>query len=117
MTKKSLIILILSALTLVMLPAQQPLKVTLVWNANPEPDIAGYRAYYRDVNGPVTPIVLDGRDTSREIFLSNANARYEFWVTAYNTAGLESNPSSKVTYDTPLFQPSKVGNPDALIVP
>ena len=64
----------------------------LEWNANPEPDIAGYRVYkgtavdeytlHQDV-GNVTEIDLTDLPVGQ----------YYFVVTAYNEVGLESLPS------------------------
>ena len=116
---KKAIVLIFSAL-LVAVSAQAPgtLTVTLAWNANPESDIGGYRVHYRQTGGPVLPITIDvGNNTQRQISLTAAATQYEFWVTAYNTAGLESDPSVVLPSTTPALQPVKVGDPNAQIVP
>ena len=73
---------------------------TLLWNPNPEPNIAGYKVYYGEVNVP--PTIIDvGKGTSRS-FPSLLNGRsYYFYLTAYSTSGLESNPSQILTFTKP----------------
>jgi hypothetical protein len=70
--------------------------VTLAWDANTEGDIAGYNVYYGRVSGrylrvetvtaPHVTITVRGRQT------------VYFAVTAFNTAGLESDLSQEVHY-------------------
>ncbi|HVK59328.1 MAG TPA: fibronectin type III domain-containing protein [Candidatus Kapabacteria bacterium] len=74
--------------------------MTLSWNANPESNIGGYRIYYGEAN--TTAQKLDvGKVTSRSFTTLTAGKSYFFYVTAYNTAGLESSPSSTVNYTMP----------------
>ena len=71
--------------------------VTLTWNANPESDIAGYKLFWGETN--TAPNVRDvGNVTRTEITGLTAGRTYRFYLTAYNTAGLESDPSAFVTY-------------------
>jgi hypothetical protein len=119
------LVLLLCALTVMIIPAQQPMKVTLAWNQNPESNLAGYKIYYRQgtnaeiiVNVPFNPAIpLSTGTVTQDIFLGSANANYVFAVTAHNTAGLESERSAQVSYDTPVVQPNRVGDPDAVVVP
>jgi hypothetical protein len=70
---------------------------TVTWNANPEPDIAGYRLFWGEIN--TTPSVRDvGKTTQAQVTNLIAGRTYTFYLTAYNTAGLESDPSSTVYY-------------------
>ena len=71
--------------------------VTLAWNANPEPDIAGYRVYYGTVAAPFGNLVDVGSPTATITNLENG-VTYTFAVTAYNTAGAESAYSQPVSY-------------------
>jgi hypothetical protein len=78
-------------------PAAQ--SVTLAWNANSEPDIAGYKIYYRSADGG-TPEVIDvGNTTTFSVSIPGSGTTY-FRVTAYNNASLESQPSPEVSYTT-----------------
>jgi hypothetical protein len=66
----------------------------LVWDRNPEPDIAGYKVYYGRVSGDYTQLVTVTNPTAR-IGVRGSNTTY-FAVTAYNTAGVESELSEEV---------------------
>jgi hypothetical protein len=93
-------------------------SVTLAWDENSEPDVAGYRIYYRtgspgsgmtsgydgvgleEGDSPIDlPIDEDGNLDPRlvEVDLNelDENEDYYFIVTAYNTEGLESGPSNE----------------------
>lgn len=73
---------------------------TLSWNPSSESDIAGYRVFYGETN--TAPVVIDaGKTTSRTFTNLVAGRTYFFFVKAYNTAGLESNPSLTLNYTKP----------------
>jgi hypothetical protein len=70
---------------------------TLLWDPTPEPDIAGYKVYYGEVNS--SPVMINvGNVTSRTFNDLQAGRSYFFYVTAYNESGLESDPSQQITY-------------------
>src|SRR5690349_6377225 len=73
---------------------------TLNWNRNPESDIAGYRVHHREVGATLQNADV-GNTNSFSITLSPGRS-YEFYVTAYNTAGLESAPSQTLAYTAPV---------------
>lgn len=76
-------------------------SVRVAWDPNPETNIQGYRIYYgRSAGGP-TNLVDVGNQTSGAVTNLAYAAGYFFFVTAYNTFGLESDPSSILTYKTP----------------
>jgi hypothetical protein len=68
--------------------------LTLVWDRNPEPDIAGYRVYYGRVSGDYTQLVTVTNPRAK-IGVSSSRTTY-FAVTAYNTNGVESDLSEEV---------------------
>jgi len=68
--------------------------LTLVWDRNPEPDIAGYNVYYGRVSGDYTQLVTVTNPTAR-IGVRGSRTIY-FAVTAYNTNGVESDLSEEV---------------------
>ncbi len=75
-------------------------SVKLAWDPNPETDLGGYYIYF----GTNTLDRMDvGQDTS--VTLSNlvAGSRYTIYATAYNSAGLESEPSESVFF-TPAVE-------------
>ena len=68
---------------------------TLIWDANPEPDIAGHRLHFGQVTSGTYERTVDvGNVTQSSQELQDG----ERWivVTAYNTAGLESLPSNEI---------------------
>ena len=73
--------------------------LTLVWDRNPEPDIAGYKVYYGLVSGDYTRVVTvipePGFRPRARIGVPSSKTTY-FAVTAYNTAGVESDLSDEV---------------------
>src|SRR4051812_31768310 len=76
-------------------------SVTLVWDPNSEPDLAGYRFYYGGESGNYTNIVDIKNATTNSVSGLVEGGTYFFAVTAYNTLGLESDFSNEVRYDVP----------------
>jgi hypothetical protein len=74
--------------------------VKLAWDANTEPDLAGYKVYWGRTsrqydNSPVPTVAPSANPTFTTPALSNGT--WYFAVTAYNTAGLESGYSNEVS--------------------
>ena len=69
-------------------------NVTLVWDRNPENDIAGYNVYYGRTSGDYTRLETATNPTAT-IMVRGSRTVY-FAVTAYNTDGLESELSEEV---------------------
>lgn len=68
----------------------------LSWNRNPEPDVAGYRVYYRPAFGIYNPAIDVGNDTTATI-TGLRPGTYYFAVTAYDDEGYESALSQEVS--------------------
>jgi hypothetical protein len=81
-------------------------SLTLAWEANTENDIAGYRAYYGLTSG-VYYDPIDAFDNT-QITLAGfiPGDTYYFAVTAYNTAGLESDYFDEISYSIPTASPT-----------
>lgn len=80
-------------------------KVVLTWQPNTEPDLAGYRVFFREAGASAWELAAElpaGATTYTVTGLTNEQA-YEFGVTAYDTARNESAPS--VTTATPTVIP------------
>ena len=77
-----------------------------MWNANPEPDIAGYRLYYGTAAGTYTEEIDVGNSTTATVSNLSGGIVYFFAATAYNTAGIESMPSNEVAYAAPAPSPA-----------
>jgi hypothetical protein len=69
-------------------------NVTLVWDRNPESDIAGYNVYYGRASGDYTRLETVA-DPTATIMVRGTRTVY-FAVTAYNTSGVESTLSEEV---------------------
>ena len=79
----------------------QAATATATWNANPEPDIAGYKLSYGTQSGTYTTVLDVGNVTSRLVQPLTAGQRYYFAVQAYNTSGALSPYSAEIVYDVP----------------
>jgi fibronectin type 3 domain-containing protein len=71
-------------------------NLTAIWDRNPEPDIAHYRLYQS--TGTNAFVRVGDASTNNQITITNVTAgTNRFFVTAENSAGLESPPSAIVT--------------------
>lgn len=79
----------------------------LVWDKNPETDIAGYKVYVKIEGMNQTASVSPPLIPETEYSLTNLinGRRYFFNVTAVNFAGLESDFSDTVAFSKPLGIP------------
>lgn len=74
---------------------------TLLWNANTETNLAGYKLYMGTASGVYgTPTTL-GLVTTTTVTTLVSGATYYFALTAFNTAGQESSKSSEISYKAP----------------
>ena len=72
-------------------------SASLNWNANAEPNIAGYRLYVGSISGEYNQMVDVGNVTTATIPNLAAASTYYFSVTAYNSAGFESPTSAEIS--------------------
>jgi hypothetical protein len=100
MPKPARLFIIILAIASLALHAAGQSSVTLAWDANPEPDIAGYKIYIGTASG-VYPVVQDvGQVTMQVVPGLSPSTTYHFSVQAYNTAGLSSILSNEVVFTT-----------------
>lgn len=89
-------------------PLAHSVEVILAWDASIEPDLAGYKLYYKtDTSGPPyngtgategdSPIDV-GNLTEFSVHSLTDGITYFFVVTAYDIEGLESGYSNEVVY-------------------
>ena len=81
-------------------------QVSLAWDANSEPDLAGYRLYWGTASHTYTQSNEVGIITAAIVSNLTEEVTYYFAVTAYNSASLESDVSDEV-----LFTPPKANSP------
>jgi hypothetical protein len=105
-------------LSLLALPfaALASVEITLVWDANNEPELAGYRVYCRedaqdyDYDNPS----WEGAETTCTISELDETTRYYFVVRAFNTSNNESGNSNEVFYQGEYgYQDADGGDVDA----
>ena len=77
------------------------LQLTLGWNVNPEPDIAGYKIHYGLSSRNYTSHSDVGNQTSYLVSNLQDGTKYYFAVTAYNSIGQESTYSTEAVYTPP----------------
>ena len=82
---------------LLLTPARlEAASVTLAWDPNPEPDVAGYVLFYGTQSGVYTGSVDVGTHTKYTL-LSIPEGTYYFTVVAYDADGITSNPAVEVS--------------------
>lgn len=91
--------------------------ITLAWDPDPAPNIAGYRLYSGIVSGVYTQQIDVGNTTTTVVSNLVAGTTYFFAVTAYNTVGLESAPSNQISYSVPSSGPTPTPTPVPTPIP
>ena len=95
---KQIVTYILSALLLALFPARLCASaLTLAWDPNTEPDLAGYRVYYGTASGVYVDSVNAGNTTTYRLDGLLDGVTYYIAVTAYDTSGNESDFSKEVS--------------------
>jgi fibronectin type 3 domain-containing protein len=74
----------------------EPGAISLAWNPNKEPDLAGYKVYYGTVSRRYGPGIDVGNVTSYSLSGLLKGQKYYVSVTAYNKSGKESSFSKEV---------------------
>jgi hypothetical protein len=70
----------------------------LEWDANTEPDVAGYRVYFGEKPGVYEQSVDVGAETSYVLSDLDPGVTFYFAITAYTVDGLESDFSDEISY-------------------
>ncbi len=106
--KGAFFILILSGLLLLLLailsllvPAAHAGQVTVAWDPNLEPEVAGYKIYYGTRSGSYTASIDAGNATSILLSGLQDGATYFFAAVAYDASNNESGFSNEITYAVP----------------
>lgn len=94
-------------------------NVTLSWDPNTEPDLAGYKVYYGTSSRNYTETIDVGNTTTYQI-TGLSEGTYYFAVTAYDTSNNESDFSEEVSKTFSQNQPPSVSlavNPSVGVAP
>lgn len=81
-------------------------EVRLAWNANTEPDLAGYKIHYGTASGNYTTTIDVGNITTCTVPGLADGTRYYFAATAYDTSANDSCYSNEVNWQSrepPVF--------------
>jgi len=81
-------------------------SVTLRWQANSEPDIAGYNLYYGTASRDYGPPIPTGNTTSYTVDNLDEGRTYYFALTALDTSGNESGYSSEISANATSSEPA-----------
>jgi len=84
-------------------------QITLAWDSNVEPDVAGYIVYYGTRSGDYDFDVDVGDYDSITISGLVEDVMYYFTVTAYDAEGNESDFSAEITYPNSVSPHSPSG--------
>jgi len=76
-------------------------QLTLAWDANVEPTLAGYKLYVGEASGVYGSTIDVGNVTSVTVTTLQAGHLYFFAVSAYDQAGVESGFSNEVSTSAP----------------
>ena len=99
---------IVFALLLILSPSLAcAVQITLAWDSNVEPDVAGYIVYYGTRSGDYDFDVDVGDYDSITISGLAEDVMYYFTVTAYDAEGNESDFSQEITYPDSVSSPSE----------
>ena len=63
-------------------------QVTLAWDPNTEPDLAGYKLYYGTASGDYAEVIDVGNTTMYTVTNLTAGDTYYFAVTAHDASGV-----------------------------
>src|SRR6185295_467721 len=88
------------------LSVQSAFSVTLAWDRNPEPDIAGYILHSGTNSGHYVNAANVSNVTTNTVLGLTPGVTYYFAVTAYNTSGLESDFSNEISYTADSVKPA-----------
>jgi hypothetical protein len=95
------------------LPAASAASVTLAWDQNSEPDVAGYKIHWGTSSDNLAFNKNVGNTTLCTITELDEGRTYYFAATAYNSAGAESGYSDQISYSIPLSDTDGDGVPDS----
>lgn len=99
---------------------------TLIWNANTESDLAGYKVYFAQMNcnaqGPLAPLSVNGSPvvlgkvtTYKHVGLPIIDGTLCWELTAYDTSGNESLRSVRVSKAVNQVPPAAPNGLDVVI--
>ena len=95
---------IIALLLLILLPAvsiASAADVTIAWDANTEPDLAGYILFFGTSSGSYANSIDTGKNTEYTVTGLAEGTTYYFAAKAYNTSDNQSGYSQELVYTVP----------------
>ncbi len=83
-------------------------SVTLAWDPNPSPDVAGYLLYYSTAVNDFTHEINVGKATTISVGDLTEGQTYFFAVSAYTASAVKSVLSNEISYTIPFTKPPPV---------
>lgn len=83
--------------------------ITIAWNPNTERDIAGYKLYVAETGKAANAMTVTTNVANVTGLIEGRT--YLMYATAFNTAGLESDPSEQISYTVPSGIPDQMDSP------
>lgn len=71
---------------------------SFTWSPNTETDLAGYKIYYSYLG---VETVIDVGNVTRYTVVGNPDGMADYWATAYDINGNESDKSTIISHDPP----------------
>jgi hypothetical protein len=84
--------------------------VTLAWDANTEPDLAGYRLYEASTCAGTFALLVSVGKVTQTTLLGVTDGSHCWRLTAFDASGNESGPSNTVALTLDTIPPSAPGN-------
>ncbi|MGD8522671.1 MAG: fibronectin type III domain-containing protein, partial [Desulfobacterales bacterium] len=109
---KHLVFLPVLLIALILVPNGYSAQVTLAWDPNQEPDVAGYKIHYGTYSRTYQHTVDVKNFTSCTISGLEEGKTYFFAATAYDTNGNQSGYSTEAMYTVPIPDMDGDGFPD-----
>ncbi len=84
------------------LPSLAAQRVMLAWDPSPDASVTGYHVYRGVGPAPVFDAIDVGASNTCELTDLYEGETYQFYVTAYDAMGIESEPSNTLVFAVPL---------------
>ncbi len=101
-------------IALILVPNVYSATITLAWDPNQEPDVAGYKIHYGTYSRTYQYTVDVKKFTSCTISGLKEGKTYFFAATAYDTHNNQSSYSAEVIYTVPVLDTDGDGFPDSI---
>ncbi len=109
---RTVLMLLMAAFVIMPFSNAMAASVDLAWDANTEPELAGYKIYYGTSSGSYTASKDVGKTTTCTINGIDEGKTYYFVATAYDGQNNESGYSNQVSFTVPLSDSDNDGVPD-----